>query len=210
MKEKRFIIRSVNVKAHVLHTPPPPTKIKFEVLRKKERARKSERCIGSAGPGGSDRHNHAPARAAPYLPSFWPSPVKALKAPLGFTKSSSRWSSMSKFTCPPCANLRSSAGTSLQEKRQRWGPHRAGWQLVMGARGEVTLVPVVKIAGPSEGAGYFSGCLPPPSLLPAQNHSRDLYLIWSLGSAPGLKEKHGQTRFWSRSVNLCLNCAKSA
>lgn len=52
-----------------------------------------------------------------HLPSFCPSPVKALKAPLDFTKSSSRWSSISKFTCPPRANLRSSAGTSLEARR---------------------------------------------------------------------------------------------
>lgn len=68
-----------------------------------------------------------PPDIASHLPSFWPSPVKALKAPLGFTKSSSRWSSMSKFTCPPWASLRSSAGTSLREEAMV-GLLRQGWK----------------------------------------------------------------------------------
>lgn len=76
-------------------------------------------------------HTHTQSKKAllfSHLPSFCPSPVKALKTLLGFTYSSSRWSSISRFTCPPRANLRSSAGTSLQ----RQCPIKLSWKSKSG------------------------------------------------------------------------------
>lgn len=148
--------------------------------------------------------NSAPTCAAPYLPSFWPSPVKALKAPLGFTKSSSRWSSMSKFTCPPWANLRSSAGTSLQEKMQCWDPHREGWEWQWE----------YKLSSENHWASTESWLLSwlsvaSPSLLSTQRHGRDLYLFGHLVLLKNQTEKDTEG-FRHRSVNLYLNCTKSA
>lgn len=161
----------------------------------------SEWDAGSTGAGratGTSRF----CLCCSYLPSFWPSPVKALKAPLGFTKSSSRWSSMSKFTCPPWANLRSSAGTSLQEKRQCCSPQGAAWEWQWWVQREEKHPSSKWKSFQSEspwvptGNGYFSAyCLPPMCLSLAQSYNWDLYLIWSLGSVPGPEGKNRHSRF---------------
>lgn len=52
-----------------------------------------------------------------YLPSFCPSPLKALNRSLGFTYSCSWWSSISRLTWPPWTSRCSSTGISLNTKQ---------------------------------------------------------------------------------------------
>ena len=52
-----------------------------------------------------------------YLPSFCPSPLKALNLSLGFTYSWSWWSSISRFTWPLWTRCWSSGGISLKRRK---------------------------------------------------------------------------------------------
>lgn len=55
-----------------------------------------------------------------HLPSFCPSPLKALNRSLGFTYSCSWWSSISKLTWPPWTSRCSSTGISLNYKNKNF------------------------------------------------------------------------------------------